>query len=285
MDIKNILRDRTTTSFGISIGTGLMLESVFDPTKERYDKDRVIPTRVDLKKYNGWIINIHTLLRNLIGSFTTKVLLDDISSQDLDKIVKEIVNEIYIIKSLCLSSNLKDNYISILIPNYTKLLTKLNKDKDVSKIKYIQNNIKAINLFSNRLDSISKIVNTINNDIDKSLINNVLITSHYCIDLLMNNSMSLLESHTGVLKNNHEMYTKYSKSSNLDYSRLPMMDIILYIVGDNTLVNGLKPSIKRKLVELSVSCKWTYRTTREKVLYDLDKDSELKTIKDNFIKE
>lgn len=285
MDIKKILKERTTTSFGISIGTGLMLESLFDPTKERYDKERVIPTRVNLNRYNGWIINVHTLIRNLLGSLTTKILLEDISSKDLELIVKEIITELYVIKSLCMSTNVSDNYISVLIPNYTKLLKKLNSNKDVSKIKYIQNNLKAIELFSKYLDKVNKVVTTIDNTIDKSKLENVIITSHYCTDLLISNNMVLLESHTGVLKQNYEMYTKYSKSSNLDYSRLPMLDIILHIVGDNTLVSGMSPKIKKQLVELSTSCKWTYRTTREKVLYDLDKDKELKTIKDNFLKE
>ena len=53
-EFTTILQDRTTTSFGISIGTGLLLESLFDPTTDRYDTERPIPPRVDLTKYNSY---------------------------------------------------------------------------------------------------------------------------------------------------------------------------------------------------------------------------------------
>ena len=72
-ELKIILQNRTTTSFGVSIGTGLLLESMFDPIVDRYDPDRPIPPRVEMKKYPYWLINVYTLIRNILTSLTEKV--------------------------------------------------------------------------------------------------------------------------------------------------------------------------------------------------------------------
>ena len=256
-EFTNLLQDRTTTSFGISIGTGLLLESLFDPTTDRYDSERPIPPRVDLNKYNYYLINGYTLIRNIISS----------------------KQEIYILKGLLATTNLKDNYFKLIVPEYDYLIKNFNKGKDIN-IKYIQNTITAIKLFKPYLESIdyTEVVKTKGYRLDKTITYNSLITTHLPIDLLQSNYMTLLESHTGVLKDNHLWYTKYHALGSLDLSILPMNDIVYFIMGDDHMVRGVDTKYKRELYNIALEKKWSYRTTRDKILMNLSKSEGLQHI-------
>ena len=49
--------ERTVTSFGLSIGTGLMLESALEPTEARHDDKREIPVVINLNDYTKHYYN------------------------------------------------------------------------------------------------------------------------------------------------------------------------------------------------------------------------------------
>ena len=238
VDLEKILTNRTTTSFGVSIGTGLMLESVFKPTHERYDTERVIPTHVDLKNYDGWLINGYTL-----------------------------------IQSLLLSNNLDENFIMLFVPKYEKLIKRFNISKDTS-VKYITNNETIHKLFRQPLMSTSEQIAKLTTVEDKVVASyagfKYLLTSHYTLDLLQSNKWTLLESHTGVLKDNHLWYTKYHAFGTNDLSHLPMVDLLLFMLGDDQLVVGMPRKIKSELYKISIEKKWTFRTTRDKIKSDLN---------------
>ena len=51
-----------------------------------------------------------------------------------------------------------------------------------------------------------------------------------------------------------------------DLSRLPMSDIVLYLMGDGYLVKGASIRVKRELLNLAENKNWSYRTTREKII-------------------
>lgn len=274
-ELRSILADRTTTSFGVSIGTGLLLESLFTPTTERYDPDRVIPPKVDPFKYPHYCINIYTLIRNLLGSIKTTVTLDQVDPKVLVELVlEEILTEVNVLKSLTAAVELKEDWLVIYIPNYIKLIQQFNINKDTG-LKQIQNAIALFNLYQPYLDKLTNVgyIKLTNNKLP-SIYNNSLITTHYTLDLLNSNYLTLLESHTGILKDNHTWYTKYHPVGKEDLSRLPMSDIVLYILGDHTLVRGLGITVKKELLRVAEDKNWTYRTTREKIVSNL-KDNEV----------
>ena len=286
MDAKKfqgILDKRTTTSFGVSIGTGLMLESLFSPTQPRYDDMREIPEKVHLNKYNGWIINIYTLIRNILGSLTEKIDLKDVSKENLKQILAVVREEIYIIQSLVMSSgDLNSQYVRIFIPKYDDLFEKFNRGKNMEKGTGVKNAKTGVDLFKKLIDK-DEYKASLNSfilepkygyKIDKDYTNNVLITKSFSLDLLQDLNMTLLESHTGVLKTQPQFYTKFSKSSN-DYSPIPFNDLTLFLLGDTSLVKGWSAKVKTKISSVATEKKWTYRTTKDKVKADLIRDIEL----------
>lgn len=274
-ELSSILTDRTTTSFGVSIGTGLLLESLFTPTTERYDPDRVIPPHVDPFKYHHYCINIYTLMRNLLNSIKVTVTLEEVDTKVLaGLVVEEILTEIRILQSLASSVELPEDWLVIYVPNYVKLVQQFNVNKDI-KLKQIQNMLFMFQLYSPYLDRItlSNVIKLSSNKLP-TIYNNSLITTHFTLDLLNSNYLTLLESHTGILKDNHTWYTKYHPVGKEDLSRLPMSDIVLYILGDHTLVRGLGITVKKELLRVAEDKNWTYRTTRDKIVSNL-KDSEI----------
>lgn len=274
-ELNSILTDRTTTSFGVSIGTGLLLESLFTPTTERYDPDRVIPPKVDPFKYHHYCINVYTLMRNLLNSIKVTVTLGEVDTKVLaELVVEEILTEIRILQSLASSVELPEDWLVIYIPNYVKLVQQFNVNKDI-KLKQIQNMLATFQLYSPYLDriSLSNVIKLSSNKLP-TIYNNSLITTHFTLDLLNSNYLTLIESHTGILKDNHTWYTKYHPVGKEDLSRLPMSDIVLYILGDHTLVRGLGITVKKELLRVAEDKNWTYRTTRDKIVSNL-KDNEI----------
>ena len=273
VDLDKILTNRTTTSFGVSIGTGLMLESVFQPTHERYDTERVIPTQVDLKNYDGWLINGYTLLRNIVTACKEPIEADTLTSKNIERIMEEIETEWAIIQSLLLSNNLDENFIMLFVPKYEKLIKRFNISKDTS-VKYITNNETIHKLFRQPLMSTSEQIAKLTTVEDKVVASyagfKYLLTSHYTLDLLQSNKWTLRESHTGVLKDNHVWYTKYHAFGTNDLSHLPMVDLLLFMLGDDQLVVGMPRKIKSELYKVSIEKKWTFRTTRDKIKSDLN---------------
>ena len=274
-ELSSIIADRTTTSFGVSIGTGLLLESLFTPTTERYDPDRVIPPHVDPFKYHHYCINVYTLMRNLLNSLKITVTLGEVDTKVLaELVVEEILTEIRILQSLASSVELPEDWLVVYIPTYVKLVQQFNVNKD-TKLKQIQNMLAMFQLYSPYLDRItlSNVIKLNGNKLP-SIYHNSLITTHFTLDLLNSNYLTLIESHTGVLKDNHTWYSKYHPVGKEDLSRLPMSDIVLYILGDHTLVRGLGITVKKKLLRVAEDKNWTYRTTRDKIVSNL-KDNEV----------
>lgn len=279
-----LITNRELSSFGVSVGTGLMLESVFDPTDTRIDTTRPIPTQVNLLHYKGWLINAFTLIRNILTSITEEIPLQDMTDKMVDRLIEELESELAILQSLLLVKNLNESYISLFIPKYYNLSRIFNVGKDTD-VKYIENNLKVIELFRKQLMSIGNYITKVvpdNYKVSSTYKDKYLLTSHYTIDLLQCNQWELLESHTGVLKDHHKFYTKLHPFGSKDLSHMPMVDIVLYILGDNQLVRGYNPKIKQELYNISLNKKWTYRTTREKVKFDLRGNKILDPILNQF---
>lgn len=275
------------TSFDISIATGLALESIFEPTSIRYDKERKIPNIVDMKRYKGLIINGYTLIRNIIEAYDDgfKPELIIKNKKLIELIAKDVEEEIEIIKSLFLS-NLKQDNLYIFLPNYTKVITYMNNGKDAN-IGYINYNINLIKL-SNFIFQLvfSRIkCNIISNSDHKlpiSFHKGYIIMTHFTIDLCNSDELFLLESHTGIIKSNINFYTKFAQAGQCDLSRIPVNLLTLFFLGDKSLVRGLSFKNKKMLSDLSLENKWTYRTSETSILYQIkrtDLAEELKHYK------
>lgn len=265
------LHNRTITSFGLSIGTGLALESIFDPTQERYDNSRVIPNIININDYTYHYINIFTIIRNILNASS---LLDvkQFNFNYTNTLLLEIIQiETGLINSLYENTKCK---VIFLIPRYKFLISRLSKTRNINQNNNYIENIKILNLYNyivyniNMLSSVCSIKLLDNYDLSFVQQQKNLITTHLGIDLCYKN-IDLLESHTGVLKKEKSFNSKYIKlGKNYDMSILPYNEILLSVFGDKSLIPPMNRELRLKAYELSKK-KWSLSTGKLKIRSDL----------------
>lgn len=279
MSIKRILDDRTVSSFGISIGTGIALESLFDPTTERYDVDRKVPNDINPETYKVHYYNIFTLARNIVTAVHSN---NYYKVMDGPTLMEVLLNEISVIASLY--DNLKCEPV-LFIPDYSSLYKKMNisktgnivnKDYDLRNFIYSELKKHPIEVPMKVLYGTYKL---------KPTSNSVLILTHIPSDLLNINKikkLSLLESHTGKLKTRHDFYTKFHKIGSLDMGHFPYIEELLYVLGDKNFILPFKLTIRRELHNLALDKKWTSFTSKLIVLQDLKNNDVIGPLLKNY---
>lgn len=251
-------------SAGISIGTGLLLESIFK-IKDRYDNDREIPNKVNIDKYDYHIYNLHTIVRNVISSFPRP-------NQGLEE--KDLRN--YVIDDLnLLCSYYEDSDCTPVlgVNDYDKLYKEFNKNKEYKATKNLISLLELNQWIKDqefhKVRGLEMVILKPNKvDTDKTL-----ITTSFLLDNDIYGVCDLLESHTGVFKSKHKWFTKYHPIGKQDLSHLPYSKYIHKILGDKTYVVPVKLSERMKLLELSE--KWNTRTTDSRIRETIMKDQEL----------
>jgi len=240
---RKLLGERTLTSFGVSIGTGLMLESLFKPTEVRYDTTRDIPKNIKIDSYKYHYYNIYTIARNIKNSIQDRANVGILYTNNnlLDTVIEEVntINALYE-NSKCMPI--------LFIPTYDDLIKKINKGKDGNLVntdyllrEYIKNSING-----NTVNTPMKIATG-----KKHLLggdnSSMLITTHIPVDLLnfkKSKNLKLMESHTGKLKIPREWYSKYHKIGKLPLEVFPFMEELVYILGDGVISLPMKLNIR-----------------------------------------
>ena len=268
--MNDLLENRTTTSFGLSIGTGLALETLFKPTEPRIDDDRKVVS-ISPTKHKNHVYNIYTIIRNILSSVPESNKVNIINSK---MFIDTIHEEIAIIHNMYSNISTEPH---IYAPDYTVINRKYNKGKKIntkkSWVEYclvkntIANTIKNTELWTPNRTS-----------------GNILLLTHMVPDLvtLRSNDIELLESHTGVVKPSTMWGTKYHPVGKRDLSHLPMLDILLYIFGDKTVVLPEAIGVRREVYDTSIEKRWTPRTTRMKITSDLKNNPKLASVLSHF---
>lgn len=268
---------RVKTSFDISIGTGMMLESLFDPISKRYDEKRVPPKKVELKDYNYHFINMATVVRNILsampGNVEYKLMLNN------KKMFDVFETEIRIIEGLYGNTNVKPIFYFL---NYDKVCEIYNHGKFKDgykrfKTKPILNNdeiykfLKSIDFEKNWLSMTTPLVNITKLPTLKSKENKMLLTSHYMCDYFVPNVVTSVDSHTGNVYDKNEFYKKYMKLGNKEMSVFPFYEHVLYYVGDASMSMVINHKVRSLLYEIALAGKWTQKTkysiVREKLIH------------------
>ena len=268
----DVYANRTVSSFPISIGTALALETLFTGELPPYDEDRAIPDRVDPALYKGHFFNIKTLIRNILGAVPNK----DMALMDVEGGVFTLLQEIDVIKTLYREQTHGEcaPYFYLLDfrrwRKYRDIVTPREPSPGrLKEISYIENVVTSAmedleydNNFRSYKDYIT----------DASGVDRYLITTHYPHDLLSYKRLrrlALLESHTGILKERDKWYTKYHKVGKEDMSTLPFLERLLYFFGDNVMFQPRRLTDRRRLLDLSRRKRWTPHTSEEKVRHNL----------------
>jgi hypothetical protein len=264
------LASRTTSSFPVSIGTALALESIATGTQKPYDPDRIIPNKINIKEYDYFYINLMSLFRNILGSVSSK----DVPALMPGDIVQILDQEVSIIKDIIsMESNGKTKCL-FYVSKYENLNKKhpyafirkdnTDKQKQYSTVMQIvinefikTQNKDSVEIFDLELESKTKV--------------NALILTHFAYDLLSNKKFSkldLIESHTGVLKDKSQFYTKLTGGKEL--IRIPFNDMSMQVFGDSQTFTPMPSKTRQLILDLADKYQWHQGTTRDRLFYSIN---------------
>ena len=268
---KNALAERTMSSYPVSIGTALALESIQVGPNPVYDANREIPEKVNLDDYDEYWFNLMTLFRNIVGSvskegYNALMPLDiaDIIEQEVDiirTIIRELSNgkcRVIFYASDYSGLNSEFPFASLRVDStekqkiYTSLLT-------TSLGKYFKSQIKQEDLIHTKLW------------LKPKKIGKALITTHFALDLLNHTgfeSLHLLESHTGILKKKNQWHTKFHNGKTL--VRIPFNRAFLQIFGDNQTFHPMDRKLRESILEVSEKYEWNWSTTKDRILLSIN---------------
>ena len=248
--VASIYSERSKSGFPLSIGTGLAFESIFEPTIEVFDPERIVPDTKDINEFNVLLVNISTLLRNIIQSLNC----------DFDTLVKKVGNnevmdtlldEINFIELLCGQNNVN---VKFYINTYKFVKSVYGKTPGKLRIAKTskQHFINDINEYC--LKKLMKEDDVIKFDSYVKLTkeDNCLIFTHIPWDLLAWNkflNLELLESHTGLIKSRAYWNSKYYQVPDTDMSFLPFMEYLLTTFGDNVMFSPDSISKRKDVIK------------------------------------
>ncbi len=231
--------DRVVTSFQVSIGTGLLLETLFDPTTDRYDAKRKIPQRVDVDDYEVHYYNIYTLGRNILSALDRSVREKLVSD---GKILEVIYREMDIIGQLYVDKKCK---VRLYAPDYDKVYKRLQggKEYEVDNDSYLHYKVIKKELDKgNGLPPVDVVLNVDRLPVPEDTNSKILITTHFAVDLLnvkYIKNLELLDSHTGIRSIQKEWYKKYHEIGKRDMSIFRFTERLLYVLGDKHMIRPL----------------------------------------------
>lgn len=296
--------NRTMSSFGLSIGTGLSLESVFEPTHDRYDKDRVIPNKVKIEDYNILAVNVMTIARNIVEATVSgcsvpyediikamsskgiKGLFQSASSDDkLDAFEATILEELGIIEGLLFGIEKTD--VFFYLPDYSYISSIYNKGKRESITKTHLKNVMLYNVLKSMSlkDGIKIHTGHDYHKLGFKQSSKILMLTSYGFDLFNYGRIDLLESHTGVVCKKHSFNKRYKKLGDKPYNMLPYDEALYYLLGDTGTSMLCSPDgekIRSIIYREATEGKWTDQTSILIVLRQLGRYKEISNALKNF---
>ncbi len=269
--MSNPLYERVVSAFPISIGTSLALESIFIGRQDPYDPARLAPVKININDYNNIIINVDTLIRNILSSITSEILI----SLNPDDIFEVLLQEMEMILDIF---NVEGNDIvkpMFYIRNYNKVKKEFNHNVVKFREPRTNKQLKIASLHSSTLAHFSDpehsdLVLPKSKHIVGSKLGKTIILTHHAVDLLerpMFENLDLLESNTGDLKKRDRWYTKYYAGKSL--TNLPFQRKLLTIFGDNDFISPLAMEIRQQIIDIANNHKWSSVTTELKVNNDV----------------
>lgn len=265
----------------ISIATALAIESLVGKNPDAPVVDSHLP-EVDLL-----VINVRTLVRNLLGAIQKEDKLVQISGPAL---VEYIIQDINIINQTLAEYASDTLDIVFYVPTYKSIYNGLYKHgilKESRTPNQIYQNTSELYVVDNLItvakeQSIDNVI-SVDANLDKYPVACAMLT-HYPVDLLNRyqfNSLYLLESHTGALKGPTEWNTKLTGGkANIN---LPFDRATLQVFGDGVMFISSKSKLRSTFRELAERYKWTARSTPDLVKFSATQLSD--PFFDQYVKE
>lgn len=266
------LAQRTTNAANVSVGTSLALETIL-PQWPVFDPSRVAPPKVKLLDYQFALFNLWTLARNLQNSIPLEGR-NTVSPMDAGEALAEEALEIIRTIDQATAGSVR---VVIYYPMYNDLKTKFPKGKlrgeePTPKQQAAQALLEGMcNTAAKILDrDAPKSFKRFSGQIGSMGFGNAIMFTHFPIDLLSEKyfgKLSLLESHTGVVKNKNLWYTKLFSGKN--YPNIPFNQLTLQVFGDDHQFRPWESKIKQAVVELGQKFRWSWATTGARMRQDV----------------
>lgn len=253
----------------ISIATSLSLQALYNNHPDRKPEKQLPVLKADVL-----YINVRTLLRNIMTSTANEKIVE-VKARDYLIALKDELTDI----GNYLSNQENPIKVYFYLPTYDSLhkefgsvadLREPTTDLQKQKLEIEKQVFSQLEQELKTLEPEKRYVNIIDMAIESSDRVKAFILTHYPVDLLYVKGFSkvyLLESHTGAIKDEREWYTKFHTDAN---ERVPFNKAMLVFFGDS---GGMfKPQhhkARKALLKIAEKYKWTYQTTRDKILLNL----------------
>lgn len=256
------------------MGSSLAIESLANLVPDRPKVNPPPITQID-----AVLINVRTLYRNMVGSIKAQdkelLLPRDIADflaeemrQCASAIGKISQSKVETYFYLCKYENLKKEFPDATLIEPTTVKQKMAKDMEDATLALIKANPEKYG--NPKLFDYYVTADGLRND-------RVAMLTHLPLDLINKHAFReiyLLESNTGAFKSYREFSSKFKVKPNGAY--FPFNLFTLQVFGDGKLFNSMHHEVVEFVIGLSKANRWTYMTTREKIMYNLSNAGESK---------
>ncbi|BAW19255.1 hypothetical protein [Ralstonia phage RP12] len=263
--------ERATGYFPLSIATSLALEGALGIHPDHPAGPKL------LKDFSGHWVNVKTLFRN----YYEAIGKENIPLIDQKDLIDSFRHELESYLEISAEQGQHQFKTVLYCPDYIGLESRL--PHAILRVDSTPNQI----LFAKSLQMVlgqiikneKELIKLYPLQITDSQSANTLMLTHYPYDLTTKvfSNLSLLESHTGNIKDKSKWYTKFYNGK--DLPMIPFHEGFLSIFGDSQLFRPIGATYRKTLVDLGTKYNWSFATSQDKVNYGLNQ------IKDKFLAE
>lgn len=267
--IESMVDKREIGDLGISIGTSLGLQGALG-THPDLDTKGEVP----LLEFSNLWVNVATLVRNLISCVPSANQIELLPSD----IAVAIVNEIDIISASIQAANSQMKCVFYIndvegieekLPNLNLWQPKTDRQKII--VATVKESLRLI------VDSVSDVdFRLFKYIINPDMVGNTLMISHKPLDLMSNyrfDQLSLLESHTGVIKSKF----KWGSKLGIKDETIPFNLFTLHIFGDgNVDISSARHELRKITTFMIKDGGWNATTTMARIRQSIQRLKEKK---------
>lgn len=256
------LSERVLGQYPLSIATSLAIEGAMG-----IHPDKPEQTKKLLPGYGVIWINLKTVFRNLYNAID-KERLQGVSTQDF---IDAFTSEIDQLKHVISVETASRTDVVLYVSDYAGMGQKyrhaiLRGDITGNQLAYTSAMIETLGGYIRAHPNTVKRYTLKILDVEAR---KALILTHYAYDLLAKgfSNLSLLESHTGTIKDKYMWYTKYLNGKEL--SSIPFREDMLQVFGDNEHFRPMPIKARRQVLDIASKYNWSQVTTTDKVKYGI----------------
>ncbi len=258
------LEERALGQFPLSVATSLALESVCG-----IHPDHSFP-EPPINDYREFWINVKTLFRNLVGALEK----GDSQSALPVPMAETLIEEMETIKQIVAEYSSGRCAVVFYISNYEGM------EKKYPRATLRMDNTQKQKFMTATYVKVIEALNKIHPEhgillfklkLEPKKFPRALILTHIAYDLVSYpgfEKLTLVESHTGAIKDRDRWYTKYYNGREIP--NIPFREDLLQVFGDSETFRPMAPAVKKDMIDLATKFRWSSITTRDKILFSIE---------------